>query len=144
MAENTWPTIVMAEDDYDDRLLIKDALIEAGISDNILFVHDGVELLDYLHRRGAYATEEAPQPDFLLLDLKMPRKNGLETLEEIRSSAELKHLPAFILTTSTDEDDRQNAKRLGANGYFTKQVTFDGLVEVIRQIDLEWKKSRTY
>ena len=133
--------IVMAEDDFDDRLLIKDASEEAGLDYDITFLDDGVELLDYLYKRGEYQAEgTAPQPDFILLDLKMPRKNGWEVLEEIQADPLLQGIPIFVLTTSTDEDDRRNALKLGADGYFTKQVTFDGLVDVMKKIGKAWGK----
>jgi two-component system response regulator len=131
----------MAEDDQDDRLLIRDAVEEAGLGTDIKFLSDGVELLDYLHRRGPFQpVGAAPQPDFILLDLKMPRKNGWEALKEIQADPAIRSIPVFILTTSTDEEDRSRAISLGADGYFTKQVTFDGLINVIKEIGKIWEQ----
>lgn len=138
MGRNGTLHILIAEDDSDDQLLIHDALQEAGLKGRILFVNDGVELLDFLTRQGKYKKGETFRPDFVLLDLKMPRKNGWEVLDSIRSDPGLKELPVFVLSTSTDEDDRQHAHRLGANGYFTKQVTFSGLVDEVRRIGQAW------
>jgi CheY-like chemotaxis protein len=122
------PVILIAEDDVDDRFLIGDALAEAGLVGEARFVDDGEELVDELHRSCPAC------PDLVILDLKMPRKGGWETLAEIQSNPGYRHLPVFILTTSNDEDDRQRAVRMGASGYFTKPVTFTALVEVIRQM----------
>lgn len=136
------PFILMAEDDQDDRLLIHDALVESGLNGNLSFVNDGVELLDRLHGRDPAAPGRRVRPDFVLLDLKMPRKNGWEALEDIRGDPKLRDLPVFILTTSTDEEDRQRARQLGANGYFTKQVTFDNLVAEVTRIGRAWEALR--
>ncbi len=134
------PVILMAEDDADDRLLNKDALEEAGFNAEVYTVGDGVELIDYLYRRGNFDRDRSfPRPSFILLDLKMPRKNGWEALEEIKSKPEFQEIPIFILTTSNNEDDQLHAKQLGANGYFTKPATFAGLVQVMRAIGKTWQ-----
>ncbi len=134
------PVILMAEDDADDRLLNKDALEEAGFNAEVYSVGDGVELIDYLYRRGNFDGDRSfPRPSFILLDLKMPRKNGWEALEEIKSKPEFQEIPIFILTTSNNEDDQLHAKQLGANGYFTKPATFAGLVQVMRAIGKTWQ-----
>jgi two-component system response regulator len=140
MTPNGKPKILIAEDDADDRLLIHDALEEAGLNGHVTFVNDGVELLDCLYGKGKTGQGSPLRPDFILLDLKMPRKNGWEALDEIRRDPALKSLLVFILTTSTDDDDRQHARQRGANGYFTKQVTFDGLVDEIRRIGRAWER----
>ena len=138
------PKIIMAEDDYDDRLLIRDALEEAGLGTDIIFLDDGVELTDYLSRRRGFLPEGAASPpDFILLDLKMPRKNGWEVLEDLQGDPQLQAVPIFVLTTSTDEDDRRRALVLGADGYYTKQVTFDGLVEVMKEIGDRWTSGKS-
>jgi two-component system response regulator len=130
----------MAEDDYDDRLLNKDALEEAGLDVEVHYVEDGVELIDYLHQRGLFKEDRvSPRPSFILLDLKMPRKNGWEALEDIKADPNFYGLPVFILTTSNNEDDQLHAQQLGANGYFTKPATFAGLVRVMRMIGNTWQ-----
>jgi two-component system response regulator len=143
MSQNGKPKILIAEDDADDQLLIHDALEEAGLSGHVTFVGDGVELLNCLYGSGKPCLGSPHRPDFILLDLKMPRKNGWETLDEIRSDPDLNGLPVFILTTSTDDDDRQHARQRGANGYFTKQVTFGGLVDEIRRIGRVWERLKS-
>jgi CheY-like chemotaxis protein len=139
MEHHRTPKIIMAEDDYDDQLLIRDAVEEAGLGTDITFLNDGVELLDYLHHRGRFKTDDAaPHPDFILLDLKMPRKNGWDVLKETQLDPRVQSIPVFVLTTSTDEEDRSKALALGADGYYTKQVTFDGLIHVIQEIGKRW------
>ncbi len=140
MTDENQPVILMAEDDYDDRLLNKDALEEAGLNAEVYYVGDGVELIDYLYRRGLFDGDQFfPRPSFILLDLKMPRKNGWEVLEEIKADPDFQEIPVFILTTSNNEDDQLHAKQMGANGYFTKPTTFAGLVQVMRAIGKTWQ-----
>lgn len=125
-------SIVVAEDDPDDRLLIQEAFEEARFTNNIDFVEDGVELMDYLRRPGL------PQPGLLLIDLNMPRKDGREVVKEIKADPELKHIPVVILTTSEAESDICRSYRLGANSYIQKPVSFEGLVEVIKVLNRYW------
>ena len=132
-------SILVADDDPDDRLLIKEALAEARLANELQFVTDGVELMDFLHRRGEYADQaNAPLPGLILLDLNMPRKDGREALEEIRSDARLKRIPVVVLTTSQADTDVLRTYDLGVNSFITKPVTFDGLVEVMRAISDYW------
>jgi CheY-like chemotaxis protein len=131
-------TILMAEDDADDRVLARDAMQESRSANHLRFVEDGQELMDYLTRSGTYARRDAPRPALILLDLNMPRKDGREALREIKSDPELRHIPVVVLTTSKTEEDVARAYDLGANSFITKPVTFDGLVEIVRTIDRYW------
>lgn len=132
-------TILMADDDPDDRLLARDAFAESKLSNTLTFVEDGVELLDYLRRRGRYADPAlSPKPGVILLDLNMPRMDGREALAEIKGDEDLRHLPVIIMTTSDVDKDILQSYNLGANSYITKPVTFEGLVEVVRNFDSYW------
>lgn len=131
--------ILMADDDADDRLMAKDALEECRVANDLRFVEDGEELMDYLNRRGMYAdANSAPRPGLILLDLNMPRKNGREALKEIKNDANLRGIPVVILTTSQAEEDIARSYDIGANSYITKPVTFDGLVEVMKSLKKYW------
>ena len=119
-------TILMADDDEDDRDFTRDALRDARFIDRMQFVADGQELIDYLRQSGPYASpaaEDRPRPSLILLDLNMPRMDGREALAEIKSDPELRKIPVVVLTTSRDEADVQRAYELGANSYITKPVT---------------------
>jgi CheY-like chemotaxis protein len=133
-------TILMADDDEDDRDLARDALLEARVANPLRFVVDGQDLLDYLRREGAYAdpSVDAPRPGIILLDLNMPKKNGREALAEIKADDSLKRIPIVVLTTSKDEQDVLTTYHLGANSFITKPVTFAGLVEVMRAWGRYW------
>jgi len=135
--------ILMADDDPDDRLLVKDAFgeckSEAGIVDQMRFVDDGEDLLDYLNRRGRYSDPAtSPRPDLILLDLNMPRKDGREALREIRATAELKSIPVVIFTTSRAETDIKLVYGLGANSFITKPTAFDALVNTLGVLSRYW------
>ena len=140
MSKNVKPVIfLMADDDPDDRLLIKEAFQESLISNSIYFVEDGVELLDYLRWQDKFANpKDAPTPDLILLDLNMPRKDGREALAEIKSDPRLRYIPVVVLTTSKAEEDIMRSYDIGAASYITKPVTFDGLVEAIRGLGQYW------
>lgn len=131
-------TILMADDDADDRLLSKDALKEARLSNKMDFVEDGEELMDYLYHRGKYAEQQPPMPGLILLDLKMPKKDGRTALKEIKFDPKLRSIPIVILTTSKAEEDIVRTYDLGANSYITKPVTFEGLVEVMKVLGKYW------
>lgn len=131
--------ILMADDDCDDRMMTQDALIEARVRNELRFVCDGEELMDYLCRRGEYSDpSKSPRPGLLLLDLNMPRKDGREALEEIKQNPELKCIPIVVLTTSKAEQDIVASYELGVSGYVTKPVSFDGLIEVMKVIGRYW------
>ena len=140
MRKNVKPVVfLMADDDPDDRLLIKEAFQESLISNSIYFVEDGVQLMDYLRKQGPYAyPADAPTPDLILLDLNMPRKDGREALAEIKSDKHLRYIPIVVLTTSKAEEDIMRSYDIGAASYITKPVTFDGLVESIRGMGQYW------
>ena len=132
-------TILMAEDDPDDRLLARDAFHEGRVANGLLFVEDGVELLDYLHRRGPYTDPaKSPRPDLILLDLNMPRLDGREALREIKADPNLRRIPVVVLTTSKTEEDILRAYDIGASGFISKPVTFESLVGVIKTLGAYW------
>jgi CheY-like chemotaxis protein len=131
-------TILMADDDADDRMLAADAMQESRLGNCFRFVEDGQELMDYLRRTGKYATADAPRPGLILLDLNMPRKDGRQALEEIKSDPDLRRIPVVILTTSKTEEDVLRSYDLGANSFITKPVTFDRLVEIVRTLGRYW------
>jgi CheY-like chemotaxis protein len=129
----------MADDDADDCLLVREALRESGRVCDLRVVRDGEELLDYLHRRGPYAPpQDAPRPDLILLDLKMPRKGGREALRELKAHAQFKQIPVVVLTTSTDPEDVKYSYRMGVNSYVTKPVTFRALIELMDTLGKYW------
>lgn len=132
-------TILMADDDADDRMLAKEALEESRVRNELYFVEDGEELLDYLKRRGKFAdSEKAPRPSLILLDLNMPRKDGREALREIKADPDLRRIPVVIMTTSKAEEDVFRSYDLGANSFITKPVTFERLVELMRTLGQYW------
>ena len=131
--------ILMADDDADDRMLTKDALTESRVLNDLRFVEDGEELLDYLKGRGAYTDrEKAPRPGLILLDLNMPKKDGREALKEIKADPELRRIPVVVMTTSKAEEDVYRSYDLGASSFITKPVTFDRLVELMRTMGQYW------
>jgi CheY-like chemotaxis protein len=132
-------TILMADDDQDDCMLTKDALQNNRVVNDLRFVADGEELLDYLHHRGKYAAPNtAPRPSLILLDLNMPKKGGREALKEIKADPDLRCIPIVALTTSHTEEDILSTYNLGVNSYITKPVTFAGLVEVMKVLRKYW------
>ena len=132
-------TILMADDDADDRLLAKDALAESRLANDLYQVADGQELMDYLHHEGKYADlSTSPRPGVILLDLNMPKKDGFEALSEIRNDPDLRQIPVVILTTSKAEEDIYRGYDLGANSFVTKPVTFEGLVNAMSALGQYW------
>jgi CheY-like chemotaxis protein len=139
MAKGSPITILMADDDPDDRQLTREAFEEAKLANDLRFVEDGVELLDYLNRRGKYADPEtSPRPGLILLDLNMPRKDGREALQEIKADSKLKRIRIVIMTTSKAEEDILRTYNLSAASYITKPVTFEALVDVVRTLGKYW------
>ena len=131
--------ILMAEDDSDDRLLVKDAVAECCWEGELRFVEDGEELLDYLLQRGKYSKGgTAPRPGLILLDLNMPRKDGREALREIRANAELRRIPVVVFTTSKADTDIGGLYELGANSFISKPIQFEALVRVMRILGQYW------
>ena len=132
-------TILMADDDEDDRLLALDALKEGRVLNNLHCVEDGVELLEHLRREGKFADPAtSPRPSLILLDLNMPRMDGREALQHIKADPNLRSIPVVILTTSKEEEDMIRGYDLGAASYITKPVNFEGLVDLMRAIGRYW------
>ncbi|HST61925.1 MAG TPA: response regulator [Longimicrobium sp.] len=132
-------TILMADDDPDDRLLAAEAMRESRVANDLRFVEDGEQLLDYLRRRGRWTDPaQSPRPGVVLLDLNMPRMDGREALAEIKADPELRRIPIVVLTTSRAEVDVLRSYDLGANSFITKPVTFGGLVEAMRVLGRYW------
>jgi len=133
-------TILLADDDEDDRKLTKQALEAAHISNAIESVEDGEQLLDYLYQRGRYAGETgtAPRPGLILLDLNMPKMDGREALRIIKADPSLLDIPVVVLTTSRFEDDIALCYTLGVNSFISKPVTFSGLVEAMNVLGKYW------
>ncbi|MBF2019540.1 MAG: response regulator [Hydrococcus sp. C42_A2020_068] len=136
---NKLTTILIADDDEEDRMSIQEALEESKLANDLSFVSNGEELMDYLYRRGKYAAPGAsPRPGLILLDLNMPKKNGREALQEIKVDPNLRGIPVVVLTTSKAEMDICQSYNLGANSFITKPVTFEGLVEVMKTLGKYW------
>jgi CheY-like chemotaxis protein len=132
-------TIVIADDDLDDCLLMREALEENGWSSGIRFVGDGEELLEYLRRQGRYAgSKDIQRPALILLDLNMPRMDGREALAKIKCDSRLRHIPVVVLTTSATDEDIICSYTLGANSFIVKPVTFAALVQVMNSIIQYW------
>jgi CheY-like chemotaxis protein len=133
-------TVLMAEDDEHDIVAVKRAWKKHHISNPLYVVNDGEECLDFLHRRGKYSEPgTAPRPGILLLDIKMPKMDGLAVLKQIREDGQLHRLPVIILTTSTAEEDRLRSYDLGVNAYIVKPVGFANFSEAVRTINLFWE-----
>ena len=132
-------TILMADDDADDRQLTREALEDARLINDIRFVENGEELLEYLRRQGRYSPPaEAPRPGLILLDLNMPRKDGRTVLKEIKQDPDLRRIPVVVLTTSKSDEDVYRSYDLGVNSYIVKPVTFDALVDVLQTLEKYW------
>ncbi len=139
MIQKSSVPILIADDDQDDRQMIKEALEESRLINDLHFVTDGEELMNYLERRGPYAdTAKFPLPGLILLDLNMPKKDGREALREIKSNSALKQIPVVVLTTSKAEEDIFRTYNLGVNSFVTKPVKFSSLVDVMRTIGQYW------
>lgn len=126
----------MADDDPDDRLLMKEALEENQFSNPLSFVENGADLLDYLTQQGKYA--QCTLPGLILLDLNMPKVSGLEALQQIRINPNLKRIPVVVLTTSNSQEDVLRSYNLGVNSYICKPGKFKELVAVTREIGNYW------
>lgn len=131
--------ILMADDDADDRMLTRDALAESRVLNDLRFVEDGEELMEYLTRAGKYSDEESsPRPGLILLDLNMPKKDGREALKEIKAHPELRQIPIVVMTTSKAEEDIFRSYDFGASSFITKPVTFERLVELMKALGDYW------
>jgi len=132
-------TILMADDDPDDRFITKEAFKEAGLINDLRFVEDGEELMNYLYQRDKYSDAgNAPRPGLILLDLNMPKKDGREALREIKADESLRRIPVVVLTTSKEEEDIIRAYDLGSNSYITKPVSFNSLLITLKALANYW------
>jgi len=125
--------VLLVEDDPGDELMTREAFEDNKIGNTLHVVRDGEEALDFLYRRGDHT--EAPQPDLILLDLNLPKYDGRQVLEKIKSDPELSHIPVVVLTTSAAEEDILRSYKLHANAYVTKPVDLDQFIAAVRQID---------
>ncbi len=128
--------ILLVEDNPDDIIITKRALQKGKINNRLYIVHDGEEALQFLKRTGPY--EDAPKPALILLDLKMPKVNGFEVLEEIKQDKDLKSIPIIMLTTSAREIDIEKAYQLGCNNYIIKPVSFENFIQTVIKIKEYW------
>jgi CheY-like chemotaxis protein len=132
-------TILLVDDDPDDRLLARDAIAKHELKHNVQFLENGEELLDYLKRRGKYEDpKNSPTPGLILLDIRMPKMDGTEALKAIRNDQELRNIPVVMLSTSRAEEEIFKTYDLGANSFICKPVTFDGLVEIMGSLTDYW------
>lgn len=125
--------VLLVEDDPGDELMTREAFEDNKIGNTLHVVRDGEEALDFLYRRGAH--EGAPRPDLVLLDLNLPKYDGRQVLEKIKSDADLTDIPVVVLTTSAAEEDILRSYKLHANAYVTKPVDLDQFIRAVRQID---------
>lgn len=131
--------ILLVEDNPDDELLMLRALTKNRIANEVIVTRDGVEALDYLFGTGDYTERDMSlMPQVILLDLKLPKIDGLEVLRRLRADERTKHIPAVILTTSSEQQDIVRSYDLGANSYVQKPVDFDEFIEATRQLGLYW------
>lgn len=134
--------VLIAEDNPEDALLLRKALERAGMRSQTRFVHDGDEVLLYLQGLGAYANRTAnPLPTMIILDIKMPKKTGLEVLEWLAANPEFAIVPTIVMSSSNLESDIRQAYRLGANTYFVKPNSFDDLVTTMRNLRAYWERA---
>jgi len=141
MPQNTRPpqlpvVILMVEDNPTDVLIAKEGFASAAMRNELHLAEDGIEAMEFLRMEGKFAG--APRPDLIVLDLNMPRKNGLEVLVDIKADPDLKHIPVVILTTSKSEEDIAKAYRCHANCYISKPVDFDEFTRVVKTIQDFW------
>lgn len=129
-------TVLMADDDEDDRLLARDAFDEGASDIDLRFVQDGEELLEYLHGHGPWTN--CPRPSLILLDLNMPRKDGREALSAIKENPALRRIPVIVITTSKAEEDVLRSYDLGVSSFISKPATYDSLLELVRTLSHYW------
>jgi two-component system, response regulator len=132
-------TILLAEDDSDDRVLVQKAFQEIDQADDLFFVQDGIELLQYLHKQGRYSTpNSAPRPDLILLNLNMPRMDGRQALAEIKTDPDLRSIPVVVLTNSSNQEDILRTYDLGGAGFIIKPKTFIDMLEIVKVLNQYW------
>ena len=132
------PEILIAEDNPNDVELTLEALAAHNLANNVTVAKDGVEAMDYLRREGRFADRTPGDPAVLLLDIKMPRKDGIEVLREVRSDPALRRLPVVILTSSREEQDILASYDLGVNAYVVKPVDFDSFMSAVESLGVFW------
>jgi CheY-like chemotaxis protein len=130
--------VLLVEDSPNDAELTLEALAETGLTNEVVWVRDGREALDYLHQEGAFANRPAGLPAVVLLDLKMPRVDGLQVLEQVKQHPRLKSVPVVMLTSSREEDDLARSYGLGVNAYVVKPVGFPQFVQALKELGLFW------
>ena len=132
------PAILLAEDNSNDVELTIEALSQHNLANRVAVAHDGVEALEYLRREGAFSEREVGDPAVVLLDIKMPRKDGLEVLREIRGDPALRRIPVVILTSSREEQDLITSYDLGVNAYVVKPVDFPSFIDAVKELGVFW------
>lgn len=135
---NQKATILMADDDPDDQILLQEALRENNIPNMVCFVENGEELLDFLNQRGKFEGAKCAAPGLILLDLNMPKMDGRQALKLIKADPVLKKIPVVVLTTSKADSDILECYNLGVNSFVSKPVNFKDLVDVTREISNYW------
>lgn len=133
--------LLLVEDNPGDVRLTREALKAGEVAVNLSVARDGVEAIDFLRKRGSFQT--APNPDLILLDLNLPRKNGREVLSEIKGDPDLKRIPVLVMTTSRADQDINRAYSLNANCYITKPMDLDEFLRIVRSIEEFWLKTVT-
>jgi CheY-like chemotaxis protein len=131
-------SILLVDDSLRDTELTLDALAQNNLANEVVTVRDGAEALDYLYRRGPFADRANGSPAVVLLDLKMPKVDGIDVLRQIKSDPQLKTIPVVVLTSSREEQDLVNSYELGANAYIVKPVGFKEFVETVKQVGAFW------
>jgi CheY-like chemotaxis protein len=131
--------ILIAEDDADDRFLLRAAFEENGFTDRLEFVENGVETLEYLHNTCLKLNH--PLPRFILLDLNMPKKDGREVLKELKQDPELKKVPVVVFSTTNNEQEMRRCYELGANSYITKPNSFESLIKTVAALRSYWMQT---
>lgn len=131
-------TVLLVEDNPDDQALILRSLKKNNISNKIIVMNDGVEALEYLFSTGPFEGQKRPSPVVILLDISMPRLNGLQVLERVRADPDTKHIPVVILTSSTEEQDIATSYDLGVNSYVPKPVDFEEFTAAVARVGLYW------
>jgi CheY-like chemotaxis protein len=130
--------ILLVDDSSRDIELALDALAQYNLANEVITLRDGVEALDYLYRRGQFANRSNDQPAVVLLDLKMPKVDGIEVLRQVKSDPQLKMIPVVVMTSSREEQDLVNSYQLGVNAYIVKPVQFQEFVEAVKQVGAFW------
>ncbi len=137
--ENMEVEILIVEDSMDDAQLTIRSLKKSNIANNLFHVKDGAEALDFIFARGEYSSRvNSTKPKLIMLDLKMPKVNGLEVLEQIKANPDTKTIPVVILTSSQEDPDIKKCYELGANSYVTKPVEFEGFIKAVKELGFYW------